>query len=106
MKPWEKAGNLLAFAREWLYPASIFNLPLLPFLVVITSAPLAAWIPYKAVAAPPFRIVRLSISSGLMSTALLAVGTLTAYPLPCSELLSMGTPSTTYSGWLFPVREL
>src|SRR5690606_40270125 len=62
---------------------------------------LAAWIPYRAAAAGPFNTDILSTSAGLMSDALLMLATSN------EELveLSMGIPSTTNKGWLFPVME-
>ena len=41
--------------------------PSLPFFVVIINTPLAAALPYNAAALAPFRIFKLSISSGLTS---------------------------------------
>ena len=71
------------------------------------TTPLAARLPYKAVAAAPFKIVMFATSSGLIALAPFPK----SYPLfkPSVEYtveLFKGTPSTTYSGWLVPESEL
>ena len=63
------------------------------------TTPFAARLPYKAVAAAPFRIVMFATSSGLIAFAPLPK----SYPLfkPSVEYtveLFNGTPSTTYNG--------
>src|SRR4029077_1611404 len=63
------SGNLLYVlqVREELNSIPSPGFPFVPFLVVITIAPLAACIPYKAVAAGPFSTLIDSISLGLIS---------------------------------------
>jgi len=73
------------------------------FFVVIMMTPLPACEPYRADAAGPFSTEMFSMSSGLM----LEMPSPKSYPPSLFALpklvLSMGIPSTTYSGWLFPV---
>ncbi len=84
---------------------------------MITTAPEAASIPYKAEASGPLRIVIFSISSGLISAPLLVKSTprlFKAVPLFNDEAntpvevvaLLIGKPSTTNKGWLLPLNEL
>ena len=82
----------------------IFGFPIAPFFVVISTAPLPARTPYKAVAAAPLRIVMEEMSCGLMSIALFELST-PATPFP-TELLSMGMPSITNKGEFDPFMEL
>src|SRR3954447_18420524 len=63
-----RSGTLLVelqLAEE--LTSMLMRCPKLPFFVVMIIAPLAAWRPYKAVAAGPFNTVIDSISFGLMS---------------------------------------
>ncbi len=94
-----------------------FPFRLLPLLVVIIKAPLAALVPYKAAAAGPFSNVTDSTSSGFISLPRLPASTWLFRPWsftlpatfgsPGSMLeLSMGIPSTTMSAWLLPVSEV
>ena len=75
-------------------------------------APLAARKPYSAVAAPPFRTVIEATSSGLMSILRLelpvpptVVPVLFVVAVP-PRPVTMGIPSMTKRGWLFPVMEV
>ena len=81
-------GIHLAFT-PYLTSASTFALPLAPFFVVIKTTPLAARLPYRAVAVASFKTVVDSISEGLM-------------PLKSAP---NGIPSTTYSGALLELTE-
>ena len=76
------------------------------FFVVMRITPCEARLPYRADAAGPLSTDRLSISSGLM----LDIPSPRSNPPHWSELsklvLSIGTPSTTYSGWLLPVSSV
>src|ERR1051325_2978294 len=91
--------------------------PGLPRLVVMTIAPLAASMPYRAEASGPFSTVSVSMSSGFRSAARLVKSTprlLSAVLELWSDastpvfivLLSSGSPSTIISGWLLPLMEL
>ena len=85
---------------------------------MITIAPFAASIPYKAAASGPFKTTILSISSGFKSAERLVKSTprlLKAVNDPgASEaktpvfnvLLSIGKPSIIINGWLLPLIEL
>ncbi|OAV72362.1 hypothetical protein Barb7_03119 [Bacteroidales bacterium Barb7] len=86
-------------------PTPLF--PLLFFVVIITT-PLPARLPYKAAAAGPFNTDMLSISSGDISEMPEPLSTRLLPHISAVELLklSIGTPSTTMSGWLFPLMEL
>ena len=70
--------------KPLVYLILIEFFPLVPFLVVTITTPLAARAPYKAVDAASFKTVMVSISS-LFKLAILA---------------EKGTPSTTYNGAL------
>ena len=63
-----------------------FGAPFFPFFVVITIAPFEALTPYSAVAAAPFKTLKLSISSGFRSPALLEKAN-------CSELFGEFDPA-------------
>src|SRR6476661_6051343 len=103
--------------RKLLLYWSVFE-PALPRFVVMTMAPLAASMPYRAAASGPFRTVIDSMSLGSMSAARLVKSMprlLNAVAEPgASEpsaavfivLLSIGRPSTTNSGWLLLLIEL
>ena len=68
---------------------------------------MAARLPYKAVAAAPFRIVMFSTSAGFTALAPLPKSNPEFNPsLEETDELSKGTPSTTYKGWLLPLNEL
>src|ERR1051326_5136720 len=64
-------GNLFVSLQVVDELNSILILPVAPFFVVMINAPLAALIPYKAVAAGPFNTVIDSISLGFISMPLL-----------------------------------
>ena len=95
-----------------LKPTVLFRLnvisPLAPFLVVMTTTPLAARTPYKAVAAGPFNIETLSISLGLRSALRFvnencsddegAFEPVLGKTLPVGLSLLIGIPSTTNNG--------
>src|SRR5690606_13643805 len=81
-------------------------LDLEPFFVVITITPDAALEPYSAVAEPPWRIVIDSISLGLISFPLLPKSKPPFKSVEPICPLLMGTPSTTYRGWLDPPKEV
>ena len=74
-----------------------FNLPFMPFLVVIIITPLDALEPYNAVAEASFKTLIDSISLGLMVFKRLAE--------PAMPLLSTGTPSITIKGSLPALNE-
>ncbi|MNY01991.1 hypothetical protein D3C86_1345450 [compost metagenome] len=81
----------------------------LPFFVVTRITPLAALDPYIAAAEGPLSTEMFSISSGFRSWIRLPTS-LPALPLTVEVVLmselSIGVPSITYKGWLFPVMEL
>src|SRR5664279_3542906 len=82
------------------------SFPALPFFVVIKIAPFLATDPYKEEADVPFKTVMDSISFGLISVMPFPKSC-NAGPFPPAPpvliLKSLnGTPSITYSGWLFP----
>ena len=85
----------------------IFASPLCPFLVVITTTPFAALLPYRDAADAPFKTLTDSISLGLIS---LRRDPCVTPPLPPVMLLppayvvvlSSGTPSTIIKGCIEP----
>ena len=81
------------------------GLPFFPDLVVIKIAPLPPRYPYNADAAAPFNTCMLSISSGLMLLNPSPISIPPHVPADPKFWLLKGTPSTTYSGMLLPVRE-
>src|SRR5829696_6359428 len=99
--------GLSNFKLELILITGFEDLP--PVLVVMRIAPLAADAPYRAVAAPPFNTVMVSMILGSISIALFEVlpwlSAVLLAPwlktsMPPGSLLSMGTPSITNSGWL------
>ncbi len=75
----------------------------------MSTTPLAPSEPYSDVAAGPLRICTLATSLGLMSEARFWVTVPPTLPLTKSgllELLLIGVPSTTISGWLLPFSVL
>ena len=79
-----------------------------PDLVVTKITPLRPWSPYNTVAAKPFRTFIVSILFGSKSKKRL--GVTAAPPVENPEPLLVdelnGTPSTTNSGCVLPLREL
>src|SRR5665647_1291701 len=81
-------------------------LAVLPLLVVMTTTPFDARIPYSAEAAWPFRMFTLSISLGSISTERFAKSVpVTELPVETSLAEDIGIPSTTYNGVLSPVND-
>ena len=81
--------------------------PATPFLVVISTTPFPALDPYNAEALGPLSTDILSTSLGLTSVnpPLVILFSHILSPLLIPSWL-IGTPSTTTSAWVFPVKEL
>ena len=106
------SGRQKALSNIRLVEKDILRISGLPFFVVIRITPLAAWLPYKAAAGEPFRILILSTSSGFRLEIPSPPSRFPASAVPpiaekaCSLAeLRIGTPSMTYKGWLLPTTE-
>ena len=82
---------------------STLNWSFSAFFVVMRMTPWLARLPYRADAAGPFSTDIFSISSGLMLEMPSPRSNPPLVPALPKFVLSRGTPSITYRGWLFPV---